>query len=151
MTGGIGNRFVVDASVAIKLYLEEPLSETARTLFARLSGEEDIHAWTPDLFVVECANILWKHVRRSAVSPVEAEWFLLRILALELHTVASEETVAEALSLAMSYNISAYDASYVAVARLVDAPLVTADERLIRKVGESDIPIISLADLPVDS
>lgn len=89
-------------------------------------------------------------MRQSKISEAKAERCLRRLVEMELHAVAAEQIVVDALSLAMRYDISAYDASYVAVARLVDAPLVTADERLVRKVGEHE-PALSLAELASDS
>ncbi len=150
MSGSPGTRFVVDASVVIKLFADEPLSDVADALFARFARERDMHFWVPDFFFVECANILWKHVRQSKISEAKAERCLRRLVEMELHAVAAEQIVVDALSLAMRYDISAYDASYVAVARLVDAPLVTADERLVRKVGEHE-PALLLAELASDS
>ncbi|MCY4051546.1 MAG: type II toxin-antitoxin system VapC family toxin [Gammaproteobacteria bacterium] len=51
-------RFVVDASVAVKLLVEEPDSDTARELVE--SGQE-LHA--PRLMVSEVANSLWRKAR----------------------------------------------------------------------------------------
>ncbi len=55
---------VVDASVAIKLFLAEPLSSEAHALFACLAtSSSTFHV--PDLLYAECGNILWKHVQRG--------------------------------------------------------------------------------------
>ena len=54
---------VVDASAGIKLFLDEPLSERADTLFDHLSDDPPARFHVPDLFFVECANILWKYAR----------------------------------------------------------------------------------------
>lgn len=151
MRGPPGTRFVIDASVGIKLFADEPLSDVADALFARFAREGDMHFWVPDFFFVECANLLWKHVRQSKISEAKAERCLRRLVGMELHAVVAEDIVVDALCLATRYDISVYDASYLAVARHVAAPLVTADERLVRKVGESGIPVIPLVDLAGDS
>jgi predicted nucleic acid-binding protein len=49
---------VVDASVGIKLFLKEPLSERADILFSRLVDDPPARFYVPDLFFVECANVL---------------------------------------------------------------------------------------------
>ena len=54
---------VVDASVGIKLFLDEPLSERADALFDHLADEAPARFFVPDLFFIECANILWKYVQ----------------------------------------------------------------------------------------
>ena len=53
---------VVDASVGIKKFIIEPLTPKVDELFAHL---EDPSAclYIPDLFYVECTNILWKYIR----------------------------------------------------------------------------------------
>jgi len=58
-------RLVVDASVAIKWVMEEP--GTAEALVLRR-----YRLMAPDLLIAECANILWKKVRRREISPDEA-------------------------------------------------------------------------------
>jgi len=50
--------YVVDASVAIKLFVDEQFSERADALFAHLASDPPIHLYVPDLLFVECANIL---------------------------------------------------------------------------------------------
>ncbi len=51
---------VVDASVAVKLYLAEPLAAEAAALFALLVDPANVFH-VPDLFYIECANIFWKY------------------------------------------------------------------------------------------
>ena len=63
---------VVDASVAIKLVLVEPLVDRARALFARLYDSPPLRMYAPDLLYVERANILWKRVRFHGYDPTLA-------------------------------------------------------------------------------
>ncbi len=56
---------MVDASVAIKWVVEEP--GTAVAVAVRRH-----RLCAPDLLVAECANILWKKVRRRELDEVEA-------------------------------------------------------------------------------
>ena len=57
------DRLVVDASVAIKWVVEEEGSEAAAGL---LDGST---LAAPDFLIPECANILWKKVRRGELAP----------------------------------------------------------------------------------
>ena len=52
-------RCVVDASVAIKLFIEQEGSKQAEALFAKLSTAPDTELYVPELFYAECANVLW--------------------------------------------------------------------------------------------
>ena len=57
-------RYVVDASVGIKLFVEEEFSERVQALFSHLDADPSAELFVPDLFYIECANILLKNTRR---------------------------------------------------------------------------------------
>jgi hypothetical protein len=61
---------------------------------------------------------------------------LADLLALPLVVWPARELVERALQLALSLDVSMYDAAYLALADALDIPLVTADQALARKVGE---------------
>jgi predicted nucleic acid-binding protein len=123
-------RLVVDASVGIKLFLREPLSERAEALFAHLAAEPPAQFYVPDLFFVECANILCKYVRRFGYPAENAGQNVGDLQRLKLRSVSTAELIVDALHVGMEHNLSAYDASYVALAQRLQVPLITADERL---------------------
>jgi len=81
------NALVVDASVGIKLFVEEQGSELAARIFDLLTANPPITLYVPDLFYIECTNILWKYTRHydyPAESACENIADLL-ILALQTH------------------------------------------------------------------
>jgi predicted nucleic acid-binding protein len=53
-------RLVIDASIAIKWVVQEEGTEDALALRTRAE------LIAPDLIIAECANILWKKVKRAA-------------------------------------------------------------------------------------
>ena len=53
--------YVVDASVGIKLFVEEEFSEQAHALFSCLAADPPAELYVPDLFYIECTNILLKY------------------------------------------------------------------------------------------
>jgi predicted nucleic acid-binding protein len=59
---------VIDASVGIELVVAEALSAQSHALFAHLAADPADRFWVPDLFYIECTNILWKHVRAVGLS-----------------------------------------------------------------------------------
>ena len=125
---------VVDASVVIKLFVIESLSEQADALFAQLAQDPPARFYVPDLLFIECANILWKHVRRFGYSADRAQEDVADLRALALHSVSTADLIGDALPIALAHTISAYDACYVALAHHLSVPFVTADEALIRKL-----------------
>ncbi len=117
-------RLCVDASVAIKWVVEEPDSRAANQL---LEGE----LVAPDLVLVEAANVLWQRTRRLALPPSQATDAMagLRRFFAEIYPVASLIDRALAISLELDHPV--YDALYLALARDLGVPLVTADRRLV--------------------
>ena len=138
---------VVDASVGVKLFVEEPFSDVADRLFDELANNFEARFYAPDLFFVECANILWKYVRRFGYPPDNARQDVMDLQALAIRTVSTADLLVPALDLAMTYHITTYDASYAALACQLSLPLITADERLARRLTEADFRIVTLSDL----
>jgi predicted nucleic acid-binding protein len=135
---------VVDASVGIKLFVPEDGSEQADRLFNRLASDPPASFFVPDLFYIECTNILWKYVQRFGYPAENARQDIIDLQSLALHGVPTAELAAEALELALELNITAYDASYAALARRLDLPLVTADNSLAQKLAASGLTVLSL-------
>jgi predicted nucleic acid-binding protein len=117
---------VVDASVAIKWYAEEPGSDAAATLLAR----DDLTA--PDLIFAEVGNAFWKRIRRNASHRVQAEAGLARLSQDLARTVPLAELAAASLRLSIDHDHPVYDCCYVALAQREDAGLATADIRLAK-------------------
>jgi predicted nucleic acid-binding protein len=122
-------RLVIDASVAVKWVVPEPDSERAELLL-------DHGLVAPDLLFAECANVLWKKVRRGELTKEEAEIAAQTLEQAELSVVSTRGYLAVATSIAVELNYPAYDAVYLAVAEASGLRLVTADDRLVRKVQE---------------
>ena len=57
---------VIDASVAMKWVIDEPGTQQALALRRH-------RLFAPDLLVAECADVLWKKVRRNELSAEEAQ------------------------------------------------------------------------------
>jgi len=119
---------VVDASVALKWYVDEEHSEQALALLA--SNERLI---APDLIVAELCNAAWRLVRRGELGREQ-----LAIIARSvpdafaaLHSSASLAAGAAAIALELDHPV--YDCFYMALSEANSAPLVSADRRLLTK------------------
>jgi len=136
---------VVDASVGIKLFLEEDGSREAEALFVSLGADSRRTLVVPDLFFVECANVFRSRVHRKLM-PTEGARDAFGILrSIPLKSVASGDLAAAALDLALDVGISVYDGVYAALARALVAPLVTADARLLAALREAGVAALPLA------
>jgi len=126
--------FVVDASVGIKLFVDEPLSERAQALFNKLTEDPPAELYVPDLFYIECANILLKYMRRFGRSLKDSQADLADLNTLSLKTVSTAELMEAALLLASEKNLTAYDACYAVLARQMNINLITADKPMAQAV-----------------
>ena len=122
--------FVVDASVVIKWVVEEAGSEHA----ARLIDGPALSA--PDLLMSECANILWKKVRRGELNRDEASLSIELLMRADIELVPTRALAAAATALALDLDHPAYDCMYLAVAVERGTAVVTADRRFVRRVSE---------------
>ena len=123
-------RHVVDASVGIKLFVDEQFSEQAHALFSHLAAEPPAELYVPDLFYIECTNILLKYTRRFGRSPDASQADLADLNRLALKCTPTADLMEESLSLGSEKNLTAYDACYAVLAGQLDIPLITADKSL---------------------
>jgi predicted nucleic acid-binding protein len=129
-------RYVVDASVAIKLFINEPLSDRAEALFSILEAAPNA-LYVPDLFFIECANVLWKHIKRFGYPEDKAREDLAALKGLSLPCFATVDLMEDALNIATGHDITAYDACYIALGWQLKTPVVSADENLVRKMANT--------------
>jgi predicted nucleic acid-binding protein len=113
----------------------EPLSEQAHWLFDGLTADPPPVFHVPDLFFIECTNILWKYSRRFGRSLEDCQADLVDLGNLALRTTPTAELMEDALTLAAQTGLSAYDACYAALAHRLDLPLVTADDALFKAIS----------------
>lgn len=122
--------FTVDASVAIKWVIEEEGTQAALALRHRPLA-------APDLLIAECANILWKKVRKGELSEEEAA-FAARLLArADVDLMPMRPYLEAATRIAVSLDHPAYDCVYLAMAEAEKSVFVTADQRFLRKVRQA--------------
>ncbi len=123
---------VIDANIAAKWVLppagEAFVDQALRLLDRHVKG--DLRFVVPDLFWAETGNILWKAVRYGRCSKASAENSLATLKASRLVTEPTESLVEAALTIAMTFNRTAYDSLYVALAQESGTVLITADEKL---------------------
>ena len=132
--GSFPTQAVVDASVLIKVFLPEDGSDVATALLQPNPGDTIVRV-VPDLAFAECGNIFWKLARRGTLSADVARQTLTDLCALPLEVWPTESLVESALATALARDVTVYDATYAALAELLDVPLITADLVLVRKLG----------------
>ena len=121
--------WVIDASIGIKWVIPEILSDEADRV---RDGDHDIVA--PDLLLVEVANALWKKTAAKELSPREADaaFDLVRRSGIDLRPTGP--LLPRAMEIARRLDHPVYDCVYLALAEREQAALVTADQRLLRRL-----------------
>ena len=131
---------VIDASVLIKFYVPEILSDRAERLLAKV-GNKDIDLLAPDLIYPEAGTILWKKQRLKELTHSEAEEITDAILSLPLMIEASKSLLPLAVDIAIACGITVYDASYLSLAKVYETTLITADRKLVDILAKTDLKV----------
>jgi len=96
---------------------------------------------TLNLAFAEAGNVIWKHVKMGRIKAEDAvkRAEILKSLIDTSKVYESKDFIAEAVDLAVKYDVTVYDALFVALARRLNEKLVTTDRKLWEKLKDSDI------------
>ena len=129
---------VIDASVLIKFYVPEILSDRAERLLGKVERQE-IEMLAPDLIYPEVGNVLWKKQRMKELTRSEVEEITAAILSLPIRVEVSKSLLPLAVDVATVYGVTVYDASYLSLARVYETTLITADRKLAEALAKTDL------------
>ena len=120
---------VVDASALLEFLLQTSIG---RRVEARLF-HDDVELHAPHLVDVEVVQGLRRLVRTGEVPSGRASEVIVDLIDLDLHRHGHIELVSRVWNL--RENLSAYDATYVALAEAIDATILTCDRPLASAAG----------------
>ena len=123
---------VVDASVALKWYIDEDDSEAALALLE--SGERLI---APDLLVAELCNGAWRLIRRGGLRREQMAIIASGVAAAFATLYGSAHLAPRAAAVALELDHPVYDCFYIALAEIDGSSMVTADHRLLERLAGS--------------
>ena len=122
---------VLDASAAIEWLLKSPAgTKIDKRIFSR---SESLHA--PHLLDIEVAQVLRRYVREKTITAQRGQEALEDLAALPLERYPHDFLIPRVWELRAT--LTAYDAVYVALAELLDAPLLTCDRKIASASGHS--------------
>jgi predicted nucleic acid-binding protein len=127
---------VVDTSVLVKWIRSEgeELLVEARALRSRVD-QTGAQLYAPALLVYELGNIL---IRKTVLPPEDIADVLDKAVHSRLVLVPpGQELASRAARVARQYDVTFYDAAFVALAELLHCPLVTADRYLAEQTRGS--------------
>jgi predicted nucleic acid-binding protein len=118
--------YVVDASIAIKLYVPEVHSAQAIRFFS------DAHELiVPEFMLAEFGNIVWKKsALLGELSEAEAQAIVDAVQELPLGYYYTSVLISDAMKIALTTKRTVYDSLYVALAASQECQLMTDDRKL---------------------
>lgn len=120
---------VIDASTALEVLLQTPAAAAIEDRLFRAG--ETFHA--PHLIDLEVAQVLRRYVATGQIAATRGDDALDDWLSFTVHRYAHEPLVKRIWE--MRNKLTAYDGAYLALAEVLDAPLLTRDSRLARSSG----------------
>lgn len=136
--------WVVDSSVALAWALPDEASEAADRFLARLSRKSVL--WVPALWWYEVANGLTTAQRRARATPADGARLaeLYGLLPVQTDLDLRSETLWRLHSLAIQYDLSAYDAAYLELALRRGIGLATLDRGLRAAARKAHIKTVPM-------
>ncbi|WP_420616240.1 type II toxin-antitoxin system VapC family toxin [Candidatus Palauibacter sp.] len=115
---------VLDASAVVELVVG---TRSGARIMQRIS-DPGISLHSPELLDLEVLHVLRRYERTGAVSSTRAGEAYRNLLDLDVRRHGHEPLLSRIWS--RRHNLTAYDAAYVTLAEILDAPLLTTDRRL---------------------
>jgi|ERR1041385_4613015 predicted nucleic acid-binding protein len=127
--------YVVDANIAIKLYVPEVHSAEAVRFY---SDEHELIA--PEFMLAEVTNIVWKKATLlGEISESEAQTIVAAVQELPFDYYYTAGLLNDALKVAMQTKHSVYDSLYLALAWQEGCQLMTDDRKLYQSLHSTSL------------
>ena len=114
---------VLDSSAVVEWLLGLPLADAVG---ARILAADSLHA--PALMDIEVAQVMRRYTAAKEIAADTGERALNVLRDLDLNRYTHESLLTTIWKL--RHNLTAYDATFVALAGVLDAPLITLDRRI---------------------
>ncbi|MBI1910108.1 MAG: type II toxin-antitoxin system VapC family toxin [Deltaproteobacteria bacterium] len=124
--------FVVDSSVVVKWFVKDEPDDSPAQRILQIFRKGDSQFIIPDLLFYEVGNVFLKKwprdlekIQRGFLALWRLPWFLIPL---------RQSLLARSLELAAQYQLTFYDALFVATAERSEAAFITADEKLLKRI-----------------
>ena len=121
---------VMDTSAIIRFYVPDgPVPDKLNDSIAA-AWRAEISLLVPELALAEVTQVLLKKERLGFITQTEADEIFHSVLELPFEVYGHYDLLPDALSIARQYNLTVYDALFLALAIKKSADLITADQKL---------------------
>lgn len=132
---------IIDASVIAKWYLPDEKDDYALKIQQDFTSKT-IFISVPILLFYEVNNILKNAAKSLRISKEKTYKAYKDLLQLDFTVYSSVALFEETLQLAIAFDITSYDASYIALAEYLKVPVFTADKKLVEKTSSSLVKVL---------
>lgn len=135
--------FVLDNSVSMRWLLETPKVSDQKYAEKVLMSLSDVDSVVPNLWHLEVSNVLLGAEKRADINIGDSEGFIIQIENLPIYVdpLTANQAFSRIISIARSYKLSTYDASYLELAIREGVPLATLDGDLRKAAKKAKVDI----------
>lgn len=98
------SQYIVDASIVIQLLVKESHTAETKALFASI--EDGNKLTVPEFGLMECTNVLWKHVRFHGLKQADAEEQIEILTALDVIVMPVIGLMPRALAIGLKHQLA---------------------------------------------
>ncbi len=138
----MAEQYVVDASVLCQLFITQAHTPQAEKFFTNVPALYEV--LVPEMCLVECTNVFWKHACFHGLPAVEATQLTHDLVALPLQIVPSRTLLTEALTIGIQNRLPVYDSLSIALAQGLSKPLISDDKRQCQVAVDMGLAVIAI-------
>ena len=132
--------YVIDSSVALKWFFDEPLKAQARAFAQTLELGTHIGV-APDLLMMEVAHVVRKRQMERKISVEDARAIWRGFREAPIQYIPLSGLIDEAFTLGLGEMVSFYDAAYTQVALAIGGRVLTADAGIVANFGQRGLAV----------
>lgn len=125
------DKYVVDASVVLRWLLPDEKDLGSSEFFGRAKSGK-IQILVPEILLYEVLNGIKSALISRRLNKQQADGAVKTFMALEIGWQDQKNDSARVMAIALKYNLSIYDAAYVALAKKLKVKLLSLDKKLQR-------------------
>jgi len=133
--------FVLDASVACAWIFAD---EATKELDELLAQSAEAEVFVPSLWRSEVLNTLVQASRRNRITTDQIATYWSHLDALQISESTYVPPAERIVSLCQEHNLTAYDATYLALAIWLKLPLATLDEQLRQAARKENVNVLGV-------
>lgn len=102
--------------------------------------------YVPQFCITECVNVLWKQVQFRGMRLADAQHLVRDLQKLPLQLLPVKTYYQDALNIGIKHHLAIYDSIYIALAKHLNYPLVTVDQKQSNAALQENVMLKPITD-----